>query len=158
MSVIFFTIVGVLWLLMALTVIGELKHEVPLTADEVTALAAEPDDTGYWLGLLVALDIFVNAFIPSWLLGPTVVGETISARCGRFAMAPHTHPFAIALAWFLNLFQTNHAPKAVIGGLRRSRALFQLSAEALHIVAPTTTQGESLVSCQQQQQKDQASR
>lgn len=112
-----------------LAVAGLVKGQgQPLTSREVEASS---DSSGYWFSLLIALDIFANAFIPRWLLGPTVLGETISARCGRFAATNTTHPVARALAWFLNLIQKNHVDKAVAGSLARFKRGVELETQAL---------------------------
>jgi hypothetical protein len=119
---------AILLVAVVLMVVGLLRGQKPWSAQQTDATK---DDAGYWWTLVIALDVFVNAFIPKWLLGNTVLGETISARCGRFATAQHTNWLARGIAWLLNALQIDHTQKAVAGSLARFRRGVELETQAL---------------------------
>ncbi|HEX5437144.1 MAG TPA: hypothetical protein VFW98_08290 [Gemmatimonadaceae bacterium] len=98
-------------------------------ADSASILATGVHDA-YWYHVLVALDCFVNALCGG------MVGETISARCGRWALAVRGHGtgwhwLASFMCAWLDVIQPDHGQRAIVGALARARLLTAVEHDAL---------------------------
>lgn len=79
----------------------------------------------YWLRVLVAFDVFCN------VVAGGIPDETISARCGRWAMRPHGHLLQKFINRWLSTIQADHGLQAATGDLGRAQRVVRLEQAAL---------------------------
>lgn len=109
-------VIGCFVAMVVLAIIG--RRQYPWTHADTDANDDAPHDP-YWYHVLVALDCFANA-----LLGG-MIGETISARCGRWALAVEGHGtvwhwIARFMVRWLGVLQPDHGQRAMAGAFARA--------------------------------------
>ena len=89
----------------------------PITPQQTALQEAKAAKEGYIRRLPVALDIAVDEAAG----GP--MNMTISTRMGIWALRPQgiRKHIGVGMCKFLNLFQSNHDPKAAAGDLERAK-------------------------------------
>lgn len=104
-------------------------HE--LTAAQEAAQEKQTANEGVVHRDLVALDIFVN------VLTGGKEDETISSRSSRDAAEGHVLGKVISKG--LDLFQSNHGPKAQAGDMQRAKAIIETEEESSTMPVKTVT-------------------
>lgn len=90
----------------------------PLTPEQLAKQENQAAHEQYIHRALVGLDQFMN------VLTDGDPDETISARAAR--AAEKGKPWGIAMSKFLDIFQSNHGPKAQAGDVERAQAVEKL--------------------------------
>lgn len=123
-------VLAVLAAMIGLTFVG--RRQYAWTIDDTGAVLKATRDP-YWFRCLDALDIFANV-----LMGG-LEGETISARCGRWALVVHGH--GVVWHWiagfmvrWLDVIQPDHGQRAIAGALGRSQQLVEIETAALAMI------------------------
>lgn len=123
----FWFVIACFTVMVVLAIIG--RRQYPWTHADTDANDGPPHDP-YWYHVLVALDCFANA-----LLGG-MIGETISSRCGRWALAVDGHGtvwhwLARFMVRWLGVIQPDHGQHAIAGALGRATQLALITQQAL---------------------------
>jgi hypothetical protein len=103
----------------------------PLTPEQQSYYENRAEHEAYLHRALVGMDQFMN------VLTDGDPDETISARAAR--AAEKGKPWGLALSKFLNVFQSDHGPKAQAGDVVRAEAVTaaEESSPGLEPAAPT---------------------
>lgn len=114
----------------AMVVLAVIGRHQPLWTKAAMVSSISRVHGPYWYRVLVGLDCFANVITGG------LVGETISARCGRWALVVQGHGtvwhwLARFMVKWLGVIQPDHGQRAIVGTLTRAEQLIEVERAAL---------------------------